>query len=472
MVYTYQDFIKLKTEGGRITFIKELIDNHKTSELYLTAQTANNYDRQQNETIMNYVKTLFTESGNKVLDFTAANNKIASNFFRRLNVQRNTYSLGNGLQFTNEATKKAMGKEFDTRINRAGYLSLIHGVSFLYWNVDHVQVYSALEFVPLFDEETGALMAGVRFWQISPKKPLFATLYEVDGYTKYKQNVGGPMKSIAAKKGYKLQVEQSQADGEVVVGEDNYEDAFPIVPVYGSQLRQSTLVGMRSSIDSFDLIRSGFANDLTDCAQIYWIIENAGGMTDADRQQLRDRMKLTHFVDVDSDGGVQIKPYTQEIPFAARSTYLADIRNGMYEDFGGFDVHKLAAGPKTATEINAAYQPLDENADDFEYQITESVIQIASFAGYQLTDDDVIYKRNRVANTTEQVTATSTKVSAISSAATYFDEETVVTLLVEAFGLPESDIKAIISRKDAEATSRFGQGDNLDNPDETIVDEV
>ena len=46
-------------------------------------------------------------------------------------------------------------------------------------------------------------------------------------------------------------------------------------------------------MDAYDLIKSGFANTVQDCAEIYWIVENAGGMNDKDLQQLRDRLLLT-----------------------------------------------------------------------------------------------------------------------------------------------------------------------------------
>ena len=41
------------------------------------------------------------------------------------------------------------------------------------------------EFAALQDEETSAIRAGVRFWQLADNKPLRATLYEEDGYTEY-----------------------------------------------------------------------------------------------------------------------------------------------------------------------------------------------------------------------------------------------------------------------------------------------
>ena len=45
------------------------------------------------------MKVLYTQSGRAVQDFTASNNRIASNFFFSFNTRRCAYSLGNGVTF-------------------------------------------------------------------------------------------------------------------------------------------------------------------------------------------------------------------------------------------------------------------------------------------------------------------------------------------------------------------------------------
>ena len=429
-MYTYQDFI---AETDTIEAITTAITKHINSDEYKVAQDADEYDHQKNITINNYVRLIFSLTGAPVEDFTASNNKIASNFFHRLNTQRCTYLLGNGVSFSDhkeevqnedgqittvDTTKEFLGPKFDADLKNAGYDALIHGVSFGFWNLDRLHVFPFTEFVPLWDEDDGTLRAGIRFWRVDPQKPMIAVLYEEDGYTKYKSksNVGVELEEVQPKRPYKITVARSEADGEEVVGEENYS-SLPIVPLWGSRLKQSTLVGMQQKIDSFDLIRSGFANDLTDCAQIYWILENCGGMDDNDLAKFRDRLKINHIAVVDTDNS-KATPYTQEIPHAARKEYLDEIRAGIYEDFGGLDVHTVAAGA-TNDHIDAAYQPLDEEADDFEYQITEFVQQILALNGIE---DTPIFKRNRISNEKEQT-------EMILSAADYLDEETILTKL-------------------------------------------
>ena len=471
-MYTYQDFIKDSEQTGEAYAVKTAIERHVTSELYKTAKIADMYDQQRNPTINDYVKTIFNGMGVQVEDITAANNRISSNFFRRLNTQRCTYSLGNGVSFsehlvdgkdengnniTIDTTKRILGPKFDTDTKKAGYKALIHGISFGFWNVKQLHVFPVTEFAPLWDEDTGALRAGIRFWRVSDDKPMTAVLYREDGFITYKSGSGLNNMNFKTEdqrpKPYRVTISSTPADGDEIVGESNY-GSLPVVPFWGSDLHQSTLVGMREKIDSFDLIRSGFANDLEDVSQIYWIIENCGGMNTNELMKLRDRMRITHFVEVDgADEGVKVTPYTQDVPFQARQQYLDSIRAGIYEDFGGLDVHTVAAGA-TNDHIDAAYQPLDENADDFEYQVIEFIQQILKLIGIE---DTPIFKRNRISNQMEQT-------QMVLLAANYLDDETVLKKLPF---ITVDEVPQILAKKDAEGGNLLGNDDDVDEIEET-----
>lgn len=396
-MYTWQDFTNITNESDLRAFLLEAISSHKSTNLYKYAKEANLYDKQKNVTINEYTKTIYRLSGEPVVDFTSSNAKIASNFFHRLNVQRCTYSLGNGITFSKDGVKEKLGKDFDTKFKKAGYNAIIHGLTFLFWNVNTFYNFKITEFVPLFDEFTGELMAGIRFWQLDDDKPMIITLYEPDGFREW--SYYNEVFTVRSEKvGYK-KIRNSVAGKEISVTYDNY-GRLPIVPFYGSNLHQSTLVGMKSAIDNYDLINSGFANDLSDCAQIYWLLSGCEGMTSKDLAQFRDRLMLTHIASVPDDG-VKIDAHTQEVPYQARITLLQNLRKQIYEDFGAFDVASVSSGARTATEIKASYQPLDENADDFEYQCIEAIKDLQELAGIEV--ETPIFKRNVMANESEVV---------------------------------------------------------------------
>lgn len=450
---TYQDFVEAG-DANREGFILEAIERHKSGKAYRTARMADAYDRQENITINSYVQKVFDITGSKLVDFTASNNKIASNFFHRLNTQRTMYSLGQGVSFIDvgevgeeDTTKEKLGKHFDHDLRTLAYYALIHGVCFGFWNLDRMFVFPLTEFCPLWDEFDGTLRAGIRFWRIDSSRPMQVVLYEADGYTRFQssQDANGVtserLEAVEEKRPYIEKTSYTPADGiEQVIGGENYS-ALPVVPMWGSKLHQSTLVGMRQAIDSYDLIRSGFANDLTDCAQIYWLVSNAGGMSDKDLQKFLDRLKINHVALVDSDDGGNAQAHTQEIPYAAREKYLQMIRDGIYEDFGALDVHTVAAGA-TNDHIDAAYQPMDEEASDFEYQVSEFIQQLLALMGI---DDAPVFKRARISNQAEQV-------SMVVQEAQWLDQETILRKLPN---ISPNEVAGIMQRVEDEANSNY-----------------
>ena len=440
-MYTYQDFISDSTNSGLTKAVESVLNGYWASTLYKTAVDADEYDAQRNTTIMQFMKVLYTAKGQPYIDLTSANNKITSNFFARLNTQRKTYSLGNGVFFKEESTKLRFEDDFDRKVQKAGYAALIHGVSYIFLNLNRLDIFKATEFAPLWNEETGELMAGVRWWRIDAKKPLMVELYEPDGVTKLKKDKDGELVITAEKQPYKLNVQTMAAEeGIDIISGENWDGALPIIPCYGSRLKQSTLVGMKAQIDSYDLIRSGFADDLTDCSEIYWIINGAGASTEADLERFRNRLKTTHMASM-VDEEVTATPYTQEIPYAARQTYLDSIRAGIYEAYGGLDVHTIAAGA-TNDHIDAAYQPVDEQADDYEECISDAICALLKLMGI---DDAPTFKRNRISNEREQV-------DMVISCADYLDEETVLRKLPF---IDEEDIEGILDRKTEEMAARY-----------------
>lgn len=467
---TYQDMEKKLNDGIRIEdFVNSAISSHTSSKEYQIAVEADEYDRQMNPTIMNFVRMMYNSTGNAVVDITASNNKICSNFFHRLNTQRNVYLLGNGVSFVDnkevtidqdtgvevvtDKTKEFLGNHFDADLKNAAYKALIHGVCFGFFDHDRLRVYPITEFVPLWDEYTGDLRAGIRFWRIDANKPLIAILFEEDGYTKFKKEKGETMKMVEGKIGYIENVTASTEGGIESIDYSNYP-GFPVVPLWGNSTKQSTLIGMQGKIDAFDLIRSGFANDLDDCAEIYWIINGANGMDASDVSDFMRKLKLNHIAQ--ADGDQQITPYTQEVPFQARKEFLEEIRSGIYEDFGALDVHTIAAG-STNDHIEAAYQPMDEEADDFEYQIIEFIQSILELNGIS---DTPVFKRNRISNQAELT-------QMILSAAEYLDEETILQKLPF---VTTDEVSKILTQKLKEETNQFEDdnpfGDDSDEGDE------
>ncbi len=399
---TYQNLVAINdSEDSLKRFAFDVIDEHKKSPAYKTAAIAEKYYAKKNVTIMAFQKMLYNMHGQQVPDMWSANYKLRTHFFRRFVIQQAQYVLSNGVIFQKKDTKKKLGKTFDTRMQLAAKKAMVDHVSFLFWNLDHVEVFCFADtpkdpgFAPLYDEDTGALRAGVRYWHPS-EKVTRATLYEEDGYTEYKKEQE-KISVVAKKRSYKKTTISSKADG--VSGElsENYS-AFPIIPVYANDLHESELEGHRESIDCYDYIKSGMANDIDDTSGFYWVLKNSGGMDDVDLAKFRERMHTVKVATMDDDTA-SAEAHTLDVPVEAREKMLELLEKDLYKDFQIVNVEALSASAKTATEINAAYQPMDDKCGDFEFFLIDTIQSILSLAGI---DDEPSFKWNKITNQTEE----------------------------------------------------------------------
>lgn len=400
---------------------------------------AEEYDRQRNVTIMQYRRLLYTLEGHPVPDNFSANYKLCSNFFNRFVTQENQYLLGNGVILENDSNKARLGADFDQRVQETGRNALVQGVGFGFWNFDHLEAFKLTEFVPLYDEENGALMAGIQFWQIAPNKPLRATLYELDGFTEYIKRKAEEIQIKAPKRAYRQIEKTSEMDGSQIYDLGNYP-GFPIVPLWGNTHRQSELVGMREAIDCYDLIKSGFANDLDDASMIYWTLQNAGGMDDVSLKQFVERLKTVKAAAVDD--GVTAEAHTMDVPYQSRVAYLERLEHDLYRDAQILDIDSLSAASKTATEINAAYQPMDNKVDQYEYCVLDFLQGIFKIAGIE---DNPTFKRSKITNQLEQT-------QMVLMAAQYLDDETILNKMP--WMTPE-EVQDALDRRDETEQKRF-----------------
>lgn len=454
---TYQDF-EGKPEGEKRKLIMKLITEHKGSEAYRIAEDAVLYSTGKNATITKHQKLLYTLTGQAIPDNFSANHKMKSGLYKRYIRQLASYLLGNGLICNNEENHAKLGDKFDKNLYFYGKDALAQCASFGFWNVDHVDWFDFLEFAPAWDKETGKLRSGARFWQLDSTTPLRVTWYEEDGYTEY-QEEDGELETLVEKRPYILEGGVSEQDGLIIEQGRNYA-SFPIVPLWGTRERQSTLVGLREQIDCYDLIKSGFANDLDEASMLYWTLTNYGGMDDVDLVKFKERMKTIGVASVEGDGA-SATAHTIDVPYQSRETYLSMIKKDFVEDTQMLNVEQIQAGQVTATQIEAAYEPINEIADEFEFLVTDFVQEIFKLAGI---DDVPTFKRSQMKNQLEET-------QMILAAANYLDADTIIAKLPF---LSNDEVAEVLKRKSAEDINRFkaqeGSGEGA-NGDEGIEDE-
>lgn len=446
---TYQDLVAVGDSADlRFDFIWQAINEYKSSDQYFTAVTAREYDEHRNVTITKFQRMLYTITGEQVPDRWGANYKLASNFFHRFVTQQTQFLLGNGCMWNEQSTGDKLGDDFDARLKEAGHSALVGGVAYGFFDLDRLRVFNAWEFVPIYDEENGALMAGIRWWQVDQNKPKRATLYEVDGYTEVMQKDGENV-ILQDKKPYKITAKGDLIDREndtVFYKGENYP-SFPIVPLWGNDAHQSELVGMQEQIDCYDLIKSGFANNVDEASYIYWALKNAGGMDDdVSLVKFVERMKTMHAANIDGDGA-SAEAHTVETPVESRERLLDRLSADMYKDFMAFDTEQIASGAVTATQIKAGYEPLNSKVDEFEYQIKIFLQDILAVAG---VDDEPTFTRSKVVNVQEEI-------GTVLAAAQYLPQEYVTKKILTLLGDGDKTDE-ILNQMEDEDESRFVNG--------------
>jgi len=449
---TYQDFLQVgDREEDRMSFIRSAIKQYTSSDFYKTARIAEEYDRKQNPDIRNFSKYLYTASGRKVPDTYSSNYKVGRAFFPFFVVQEVQYLLSNGATWESGDTKDKLGTkrfEFDTQLQELAHNALVGGVSYGFWNADHIDAFTCTEFLPMPDEENGSLRAGIRWWQIDSTKPLRATLYEEDGYTDYiwddrdeAGNVNSGGRILREKRAYKITSIRTEVDGDIIYKGENYP-SFPIVPMWGNKKHQSEIVGLREQIFVYDAIKSGFCNSVEEASYVFWAIQNAPGMDDIDLATFLERVRKNHIAKT-VDAGSTAEPHIIETPYQSREALLDRLEKDIYKDAMAFDPEHVASGAATATEIRAAYNPLDLKTNDFEFCVRKFINGILDLAGIE---DSPTFTRDRNINTAEEI-------QTIMSASTALDGEYVTKKILTLLG-DGDQAEEIIRRMIADEVTR------------------
>ena len=454
-ILTYNDLAKLgDNEKSREDFITQLVNEHKSSKAYQKAKEAQKYYDGENPTICKYEKILYDFRGRAHMDKYTANHKIASNFFGTVVDQEVSYLLRNGITFSKGETINTLGRDIHRRVADIVTSAAIEGVAYGFWNNDHLECFHFADseshpgFAPLCDEDTGQLMAGVRYWQIDTTKPMHYVLYEPDGITEYAQKSGEDMQIVKEKYSYKTAEVVQASTGVVVAEEDagNYP-GFPIVPFQYKTNGMSELQGKRNTLDALDLVTSNMVNNVDEGNLIYWVLTNCGGMDDLDDAQFLEQLRITHVVHADGDGtedGAKVEAHSIESPYAATQEAIEKLEKRLYKDFRAFDENLITAGNQTATAITSSYTSLDLKVDKLEDRVSDFIEEIMKLAG---VEDEPSYTRNRIINKAEET-------ETVLMGAEYYDTEYITKKLLTING-DADQFREILKRRESEEVTRF-----------------
>ena len=412
---TYQDLKKCgDSESQRISFIYTAISKHEDSIEFKIGHKAGQFYRHHDPNIEKFQRIVYDIKGRPQVDDVSPNHKIMCNFYAKLIDQAVEYLLGNGITFSDPDVKDELSKQLDHKIKKIVKYAANDGMG--YGLVD-VQKDGSKElipmcfacqidgnepyFIPLKDEHSGKLRAGIKYWRLAPTKPLMATLYEEDGYTEYQEYPGDneeePRLVVTKEKtSYIVNTLSNDQEGVYESTGKNYK-ALPIIEM-GYINNQSSLVGNEGTLTAYNMALSGFANQV-DWNLLYWIINNADSMSEQDDINFLADIIKTHVLHVSGDASAT--PHEINIQHQARAELLDRLRIQLYEDMSGVDVSKNSAN-MTATEIKSAYEALNIKCDAMESYIDEFIAEMLDLLGYDGVSWS--YQRDSTINLSEETT--------------------------------------------------------------------
>ncbi len=394
-------------------WLVDAIETYRSSGPFRRALEAEQYFRGENPAIAR--KTLLQarkietrdEHGRKHVRSGVADvvgNRIGSSFLYRFVCQENQMLLQNGCLLPSNIKAK-LGCDFDRQLEQLGERALVQGVAWGLWNNGHLEVIPLARdglsgFLPLMDEMTGEIRAGVQFWQTEIQRDLFFRLFEEDGYTLYRVK-NHTAERLTPKEEYR-QTLCRDALGEKLCREGNW-GRLPLIPLRANGEGRSELSpSVKAKIDAYDRILSDFADNLDRANDVYWVLNNFGGTTEDIAEMLGEINRLKAVANIsDGAGGATAEPRTIEVPYQARQTALTILEKELYLDAMALDTEALTAGSLTNVAIRAASANLNLKCDRYEWQLNRFVHELLTMLGMET--EEIRFQRQQIANDAETV---------------------------------------------------------------------
>jgi len=423
-------------EAKKMAFLVRAIQEYQNGERYKRAQLAQKYYKRENEAILK--RLTYLQRNNVVNKSQIIFHKLCNGFFPKMCKQLSQYLLGNGVSIDSQYKQK-LGVRFDKDIQTMGINTLVDGVNWGFWNVNHLQQYRATEFFTLVDEWNNIPMLGIHFWIVEKQaqgkfnntKAMYVEVFDINGVTPYIVDNTG-MKPMPGKSfiPYKTKIYSDELITQTL-STGSYE-VLPVFPLYANEEQVSEFNdGLKSMIDAYDFINSDLADSITQTEGIYWAIKNYGGADAADLIKEIETFRAT-VNEEDSD----VKNFAVETPYQAKQYALESLRKAMYQDQMILDLELIQGGSLTNVAINVAKTDFDLKTDTFEWQVGDFVQNILALVG--VSNIEIKFKRRTITNDTETINNISTMM-----ADGYLDVEGAIGYCPL---IPEGDQQALLDR--------------------------
>ena len=391
----------LSFDGTLEEFVTKAVDDYKTSTDYSAMLENEQYYMGNNPFLMSMSNRVNIEGTSIDL---APKIKIPSSHFRIIvdhivgRIWDNPVQYG--LNGENATVGTILGSQFNRTVKSNATFSAIHKVSYAFYNMNHVQMFKATEFMPLYDENAGSMIAGIRFWQLDDKKPLNIQLYEIDGFTWWTKNPDSEDLTLLQPKTPYVQtiIRYPIGAGRTEIIADSNYPVLPIVPLYQNALKTSELtLPIRSNINAYDAIKTGFVDEILRNKLLIWEITGHGG-NPTQLKEMVDKFEALGIMALrDEEAKVNAKINT--IPHTTHTVALAEIEDSIWRDAMITDAEKMTGSSMTQVAIQAATMREMKKMSNVEAEAREFVRQLLFLAGVE--PETITFTHTTVSNDLE-----------------------------------------------------------------------
>lgn len=304
-------------------------------------------------------------------------------------------------------------KQFGYAMKTAGQRAAGQGVSYIYQDyLGNLTVFQTENCIPYFDEMTGDLISLIRFWDIptnyemSYQNNRYQSYYTIiETYTKEGLTVystRGKFHVVKPLTPYKFK-RTADIFGSTITGESVN---LPITifrnnPDYKSDMTPS----VRAKIDIIDIVNSGFANNIEDFSDLFWVIKNAGGMDSTEFEDYVANINRTRKIIVGDGDDVSTKQI--EIPTEARTKFVELMKKELIFETGIIDTQAIAAGGDIRNiGIKLMTLKLRQRISDFEWEAYRAATDIINKRLQYLGESgefDIDFSKMLIDNDTELI---------------------------------------------------------------------
>lgn len=476
--------------------LKKAISQDKNSKEKAKAREGVRYYKYEHDILKNRI--FYMDSNGELQEDTYASNiKIPHTFFTELVDQKVQYLLSNPVEIVTEdgELKEYLKEYYDTEMQL--FLQEIvegfsqKGVEYAYarTTADDKLTFQVADSLKTFEarNESGEIERVVHYYD----RPVFRDGKEAQMPCALVSDDEQTWFFITDKNGsYKLDPKVTVNPAPHVLAKDEEGKLqgrsygrVPFFKVANNKYQMTDLEPIKALIDDYDLMAAYLSNNLQDFAEAIYVVK---GFKGDNLDELRQNIKSRKTVGVGSEGGVDIK--TVKIPVEARETKLDIDKNGIYKFGMGFDSSQVSDSGRQVTNvaIQSGYSLLNMKANKAEVRLrtllewmNELIIDDINRrheTSFSVDDiEEIVMERETMTDQKENAEIKEIEantrlqiIESILAVAPRIDDESVLKLICEQFGLDYEEIE----KKLAEEGYTSGLQDGTDPIEEGAVDEA